>query len=126
MTYAPDGKTVATGEHDGTVRLRDAASGKLHFSLPGQGEPVHSVAFSPDGKTLLTASTDRGVKMWDVATGQERATLGTPADGVTCAALSADGSIVAAGCKKQQRQAVGHRRQGEARSGKVTPAPSTP
>src|SRR5262249_42559591 len=99
VAYSPDGSTVATGEQDGTVRIRDAATGKLRVTGPGEGDPVHSVACTRDGKALLSASPDGAVKLRDVATGQERATFGTPADGVSCAARSADGATVAAGCK---------------------------
>src|SRR6516164_2496497 len=83
VAYAPDGKTVATGEQDGSVRIRDAASGRVRVTWPGHDDPVHSVAFAPDGKSLLSASPDGAVKLRDVATDQERATLGTPADGVS-------------------------------------------
>ena len=52
MTWSPDGKTLASGSIDKTVKLWDAATGKLLASLQGYAGEVWSVAWSPDGKTL--------------------------------------------------------------------------
>src|SRR5215813_9059102 len=54
LAYAPDGKTLATGSKDGTVRLWDAA-GKERATLPGHERMVTALAFAPDGKTFATA-----------------------------------------------------------------------
>jgi WD40 repeat protein len=66
---------VATGSHDATARLWDAATGRpLTPSLVHQG-PVAAVAFSPDGHLLATASSDHTARFWDTATGEP---LGPP------------------------------------------------
>src|SRR4051812_30119972 len=52
LTFAPDGRGVATAGFDGVVKIRDAADGAVRATLGGPGPAVNSVAFSPDGKTL--------------------------------------------------------------------------
>jgi WD40 repeat protein len=71
VTFSPDGKRLATGSFDHTVKLWDAATGQELLTLKGHSVAVFSVAFSPDGKRLATGSFDPPVKLWDAATEQE-------------------------------------------------------
>lgn len=75
LSVSADGKSFATGDRDGTVRVWQASDGKRLHELPGIDHPVTAVAWHPDGKRLFTA--DRRpkkprVKLWDVATGKEQ------------------------------------------------------
>jgi WD40 repeat protein len=55
VAFSPDGKTLASGSWDKTVRLWDIATQQqLGESLVGHSDLVYSVAFSPDGKTLAS------------------------------------------------------------------------
>jgi WD40 repeat protein len=69
--FSPDGKTLASGTHDTTVKLWDVATGKEKATLNGHTGDVTSVAFSPDGKTLASGSMDKTIKLWRVATGEK-------------------------------------------------------
>ena len=48
VAYSPDGRWIASGSWDNTVRLWDAATGEPCATLPHPGV-VHGLAFSPDG-----------------------------------------------------------------------------
>jgi WD40 repeat protein len=60
----PDGKRIASGSYDQTVRLWDADAGQqISQPLTGHTDTVTSVAFSPDGKRIASGSYDKTVRV---------------------------------------------------------------
>lgn len=53
--FAPDGKTLATTGHDGSLRLWNTETWEVEHTLTGNQSPLWTVAFAPDGKTLAMA-----------------------------------------------------------------------
>ena len=101
VAVSPDGKILATGSFDKTVKLWDAATGKELRTLAGatgHTNLVLGVAFAPDGLTLATVSSDNSLKIWDFATGQVKLNLAHP-NIVHCAAFDKTGKFVATGCQ---------------------------
>jgi WD40 repeat protein len=70
VAFSIDGKYLATGSGDTTVRIWDASSGDLLRVLEGHSAEVGGLAFSPDGKLLVTSSENGVLIIWDVATGE--------------------------------------------------------
>ncbi|MCX4902462.1 hypothetical protein OG571_46870 (plasmid) [Streptomyces sp. NBC_01369] len=96
VAFSPDGRTLATAGDGGTVRIWDAATGRLLKSLLGLTGRVFSAVFSPDGRTLATASSgNASVQLWDTDTGQLRSNLGEQTNGTMSLAFSPDGRTLA-------------------------------
>src|SRR5262245_661885 len=105
VAFAPDGKHLASGSIDGSIKLWDVATGQELFtrmrhtqkinpnSIPG----VHAIAFSPDGKRFVTSGADALANLWAAVTGQELLMLKGHTGVVTSIAFSPDGKRLASG-----------------------------
>jgi WD40 repeat protein len=68
VAFSYDGKILASGSVDRTVRLWDVVSPPVAPTmLRGHQDAVNAVAFSQDGKILASGSTDRTVRLWDLS-----------------------------------------------------------
>jgi len=124
VAFAPDGKTLAAGVGDRTIRLFDPATGQERLPRLGheialpprqQGARLHKgydrawaaacMAFSPDGKMLASGTEGIGwfaraadvppIRLWDLASAQKiRAFRGHPI-GCISLAFTPDGKTLA-------------------------------
>jgi WD40 repeat protein len=68
LDFARDGRTIASGSGDRTVRLWDIEAGQNILILSIE-DGVTTVAISPDTKYVAAGSLDKSVRVWDAANG---------------------------------------------------------
>lgn len=93
--WSRDGTTVATSSFDKSIKLWDAASGKVKATLKGHAEHARTLAFSPDGRTLVSGGLDKTVRLWDLGKNVEIKELARYQKVVTSVAFSPDGKLLA-------------------------------
>ncbi len=71
LAFSRDGKRLASGSEDKSVRVWNVAEMKQELVFTDHTDTVWSVAFSPNGKWLASASEDMTVRLRPIPSGNE-------------------------------------------------------
>jgi len=92
VAFSPDGKVVASGGADATVRVWDTATGKELRRVQEHDAEVQSVAISPDGKLVASGGDDGVITLSDLVNGKLLSRIEVKAHGDAGNSRSANGN----------------------------------
>ncbi len=69
LDVSPNGKYLATGSADGSVRIWNLHSTNLEYELKGHSKEVNAVVYSPNGRTLASGGADGVIVLWGTGNG---------------------------------------------------------
>src|SRR5687768_2346943 len=81
VAFSRDGKLLASGGTDNTIKIWDVASRNEVRTLTGHTSGIESMDFTPDGRLLASASEDGSTFLWDTKSGEHLLTMISLDDG---------------------------------------------
>ncbi len=97
LAFSPDGRWLAAGFLNGSIKIWEVSSGISVLHLQGHLAGVNSVAFSPNKVWLASGSRDKTIRLWNGETGREIHTMHGHAGDVRAVAFSPDGEWLISG-----------------------------
>jgi WD40 repeat protein len=94
LRFSPEGRFLASGSWDRTVKIWDLQTLSLRLTLLGHTGVINTLAFSNDGQTLASGGVDQQIRLWSIFSGKEIAHFKGHTHFVTGIAFAPNGDFI--------------------------------
>ena len=98
LAWSPDGKLMASGGTNRTIKIWDASSWFQLHTLKNHQEMISALTWNPSGTQLLSASHDKTIKVWDIYSARQQMVLTHEAE-VTRISYAPNGRFIVSGSR---------------------------
>ncbi|KAL3854443.1 hypothetical protein ACJMK2_013712 [Sinanodonta woodiana] len=106
VALSDDGRYLASGSADGTLKVWDMATERLVHALSGHSDEVWCASISPDNEIIVSGSNDGTIRLWRMKNGSEMCVFNTGIDIFQVTMSHDKGTIVALGDKYGARKLI--------------------
>ncbi|MBW4660059.1 MAG: serine/threonine protein kinase [Drouetiella hepatica Uher 2000/2452] len=103
LAFSRNGRILASGSSDGSVKLWDLAKLTLISTLPGHGWEISAVTFDPQSFLLASGSGDGLIQLWEPETNELLANLAQHQERVSALAIHPQGQLISGSYDKTIR-----------------------
>lgn len=75
VAFSPDGKTIATGDEEGKIRLWNVKTGAGLAFAGSHDRGVYALAWTPNGEMLVSGGGDKTLRYWNTRNGHQIARI---------------------------------------------------
>ncbi|EDN69616.1 WD-40 repeat protein [Beggiatoa sp. PS] len=109
VAFSPNGRIIASGSNDNTVKLWEVNTGKEISTLSETKDDVLTVAFHPDGYLIAAGGNDQTIHLWDINTNEKTGTLVGHEGVIYSIAFSPDGQTLVSGSWDKNGETLGNK-----------------
>jgi len=99
--FSPNGKYIASGDINGSVKVWNSNNGKLIANFSGHTKEISDILFSSDSNYMFSSSYDKTIRIWSIIEKKLLHTLRGHTEGISSIDISDNGNFLVSGSRDE-------------------------